>query len=476
MVATKTSRSAKIRAQLKHPIVDSDGHLVELHPVLVDYIKEIGGGDIARRYESHPELRRWQGKTVEERREIGAHITPWWVVPTRNALDRATASLPRLLEERMEELGLDFCVLYPTAGTVMPTIRDEEVRRVACRAMNAYLADLYGPYSRQMTPAAVILMDTPEIAIEELEYAVNTLGFKASMVAGYVQRPIPKGETGRLDSEYIDTFGVDSPYDYDPFWAKCIELGVPPASHSGGMGIGFRRSVWNYMYNHIGHFGAAGEALCKSLFFSGVTRRFPNLNVALLECGVGWACDVYAGIVGRWEKRNANAIHNMDPAMLDKEAVIDLIARYGDRRVTEMLEPIRSSMDRPSPTPEDLDDWSQCGIERAEDIRDRFVPNFYFGCEADDPMNVWAFNDKVNPMGARLNAILSSDIGHWDVPDMREVVGEAYEAVEKELMTEDDFRDFVFANPVRLYGKMNPDFYKGTTVEAAAAKLLESES
>jgi hypothetical protein len=52
---------------------------------------------------------------------------------------------------------------------------------------------------------------------------------------------------------------------------------------------------------------------------------------------------------------------------------------------------------------------------------------FYFGCEADDPSNVWAFNARANPLGARLNAIFSSDIGHFDVPDMTEVVPEAYE-------------------------------------------------
>ena len=37
-------------------------------------------------------------------------------------------------------------------------------------------------------------------------------------------------------------------------------------------------------------------------------------------------------------------------------------------------------------------------------------------------------------MGARLNALFSSDIGHFDVPDMTEVVPEAYELVEHGLL------------------------------------------
>ena len=46
------------------------------------------------------------------------------------------------------------------------------------------------------------------------------------------------------------------------------------------MGWGSRTSISNYMYNHIGHFATAGEALCKALFMSGVTRRFPILKFA----------------------------------------------------------------------------------------------------------------------------------------------------------------------------------------------------
>ena len=121
-----------------------------------------------------------------------------------------------------------------------------------------------------------------------------------------------------------------------------------------------------------------------------------------------------------------------------------------------------------------LDEWAACRIEKAEDIRDLFIPNFYFGCEADDPINVWAFNTRVNPFGAKLKAIFGSDFGHWDVPQMREVVEESWEMVEKELLTEEDFRDFMFTNPVTLYAGMNRDFFNGTLVESQANRLLQN--
>jgi hypothetical protein len=74
---------------------------------------------------------------------------------------------------------------------------------------------------------------------------------------------------------------------------------------------------------------------------------------------------------------------------------------------------------------------------------------------------------------ARLNAIFSSHVGHFDIPDMRVVLPEAWELVEDELITKDDFRDFGFANAV-LFGTQNPDFFEGTPVAAAAEVLARS--
>ncbi len=121
----------------------------------------------------------------------------------------------------------------------------------------------------------------------------------------------------------------------------------------------------------------------------------------------------------------------------------------------------------------ELDDYCRCGIERPEDIRDLFVNNFYFGCEADDPLNAYAFNRKANPYGAKMKVLVTgSDIGHFDVQDMKDVVPEAFELVEDELITGDDFRDFMFTNPVRFWGEANPNFFRGTRVESEARELL----
>ena len=65
-------------------------------------------------------------------------------------------------------------------------------------------------------------------------------------------------------------------------------------------------------------------------------------------------------------------------------------------------------------------------------------------------------------------ALFASDLGHWDVPDAREVLPEAWELVEHGHVTADDFRAFTFENAVRLWG---PEFFASTAVDAAVKEL-----
>jgi len=183
---------------------------------------------------------------------------------------------------------------------------------------------------------------------------------------------------------------------------------------------------------------------------------------------------LYADLIGHWEKRKQDALENTNPARLDRAGLLALAEKYGKPTVVEAVRRGEGLDDNGDGTGgvEDLDDYSRCKITRKEDFNDLYVKRFYFGCEADDPINAWAFNRKANPLHARLNAFFSSDIGHFDVPDMTEVVPEAYELVEHGLLDDDDFRDFMFANAVRFWGEVNPDFFKGTAVEKPAAEVL----
>lgn len=493
---SRPSRAAKIRAGLDHPVVDADGHMLEYAPVFLDSLKQVAGADTVKRYAANSKRSRanlWHTMSRRQVRDYRIGRPPFWAVAAAHTLDRATSMLPGLLRDRLDELGFDYTIVYPTFGFFLIDEPDEELRRACCRAHNTMTADMFGPHADRMTPAACIPTGTPMEAIEELEHAVKTLDLKVAMVASLFHRPIKAAphveDDPRLQAYWIDNLAVDSEYDYDPFWAKCVELGIAPTAHSHLQGHGHRRSVNNYLYNQIGHFADAGEASAKAVFLGGVTRRFPELNFAFLEGGAVWACGLYATLVSAWRKRGAHAIGQFDPSRIHFDELGEYFDKYGGEsfsralggRVTNETKRLgyvnvssdgttsKADLDR-------LDDFAACQIEKAEDIIDLFVEPFYFGCEADDPMAAVAFRSKGLPFDVKLKAVFGSDIGHWDVPEMREVLEEAFELVEDGLMEEDDFRDFMFTNPVTLHARGNPSFFKGTIVEDAVDKLLIEEA
>jgi predicted TIM-barrel fold metal-dependent hydrolase len=475
------SESAKIHAQLGHPVIDIDGHMAEHFPTLVPYLEDEGLSL------DHPSMRRllppqggtdvsWHDQTPEERFSTRTPRGPWWSSPSRQTIDLATALFPDLLYERLDEIGIDFGVVYPSLGLVFLHTPDDHYRRGACRALNRANAAIFAPLADRLAPVAAIPMHTPDEAVAELEFAVQELGFKAVLCAGYVERPFEAlADKDPLISRYatwVDQFGMDSAYDYDPVWTRAQELGVSIAFHSGFIGMTPFRSPTSYVFNHLSMLAAGQQSLAKSLFLGGVTRRFPDMNFVFLEGGVAWAASLFSDIIGHWEKRNLSALRrDLDPALVDRALMADMLKRFaGDApRVKGGL------MTRPREPEEMLDEWVACQIEQVEDIKGLFADRFFFGCEADDPLTSMAFNTKVNPFGSELKAMMGSDIAHWDVPDMTEVLEEAWEMVEKEWIDEAAFKKFTFTNPARFYTDTNPAFFHGTSVESAVAELLAED-
>jgi predicted TIM-barrel fold metal-dependent hydrolase len=304
-----TSDSAARRDALGHPVVDTDGHVVEFRPVIEEYLAEFAGAKGVDRYRNGTP---WYRSDDSTRRRL--HLAkPSWGFPART-MDHMASILPALLVERMGELGIDFVVMHPSPKKLgVPHLLDDELRQPMCRALNAYMADLLAPHAAQMTPAAVIPMHHPTEAIEELDYAVNTLGMKTTMVASYAERRRVDGEPGT----WWDNFVLDSEYDYDPVWEKFQELKIVPAFHSGTLGIASRIVSTNSTYNFIGHCAAAQEAICKALVLGGVTHRFPDLKFAFEVSGISWAVALFSDLVDQWESRNFASVSARDPARFD---------------------------------------------------------------------------------------------------------------------------------------------------------------
>jgi hypothetical protein len=150
--------------------------------------------------------------------------------------------------------------------------------------------------------------------------------------------------------------------------------------------------------------------------------------------------------------------------------VVGYYRKYGQRMAElageELFEQLRH-LPIHGATPEELDEFIHMGVKDPADIVHRFVDSFYFGCEADDRGIAAAysrFNTEVHGTRFSLRALLSSDIGHWDVTDMTDVVAESYELVEDGYVTPGQWREIVFENPVEMYLRANPAFFDGTPV------------
>src|SRR5499426_1515496 len=387
----------QIRARIGHPIIDSDGHLIEYLPVVRDILREQAGDGAVTGLDYVTSAGRFtRAMTVEQMREQAFVRSPWWGLPARNSLDRGTALLPSLLAERLDEIGIDHAVLYPTYGLVPTNLDDGNLRRAVARAFNTFYAEEFRDYRHKLTPVGIIPMHTPEEALAEIEHATSVLGLEAFMFGGPVLRPTPGVE--HRAGRWLDTLGVDSLYDYDPVWKRCAELDIAPTFHTPSMGWATHSSPTNYVYNHIGMFAAGGEAVARSLLLGGVLHRFPTLRFAFLEGGVAWGASLYSGLIGHFEKRNREAVEHYNPKYLDRKLLVELFGKYGSDRYRARVEQLEDGLRFLSdPDEQNLDEFAQSGITSAEDIKMLFADRFYFGCEADDPLTATAFDTDRNP-------------------------------------------------------------------------------
>ena len=91
------SPGSEVRAKLDHPVIDADGHVVECDFAHLDFVRQLGGGEMVERVTS---VIAAAGPTVKGF---------WWGLPSGpHTSDRALAQLPRYMRSRMDELGIDF--------------------------------------------------------------------------------------------------------------------------------------------------------------------------------------------------------------------------------------------------------------------------------------------------------------------------------------------------------------------------------
>lgn len=176
----------------------------------------------------------------------------------------------------MDAESIDAAFLYPSLGLFLSAVTDPELAAAICRAYNRWLADYCKPYPNRLFGIAMLPLQSIELAVQELEFAVNQLGFRGAFV-----RPNPYN--GRV---------LHDPQS-DPLWAAAQNLNVAIGIHSGAESgqptlamdrfEGHRRAVRHCVAHTLEMMTAAA-----SMIMCGVCDRFPNLRVGFLESGGGW--------------------------------------------------------------------------------------------------------------------------------------------------------------------------------------------
>ena len=163
MAYSRDSKSAKVRTQLTHPVIDGDGHWLEPIPIFLDYLRQVAGPRMTGAVEKFMKKASdttWYDISPADRLDRRLMRPTWWGEPART-LDRATAMIPRLFYERLDDFGIDFALVYTSLGLFYVSNPDEELRRAVARAVNRMNAEMFAPFKDRMTPAAVVRCTRP---------------------------------------------------------------------------------------------------------------------------------------------------------------------------------------------------------------------------------------------------------------------------------------------------------------------------
>lgn len=170
----------------------------------------------------------------------------------------------------LADVGIEWTVLYPTRGLAYGKIVSLDYAVAACRAYNDWLYETYVALDPRFRGMALIPMQDPIAAAEELHRAVSELGFMGAMMPSN-GLPLPLGNKA-----------------YWPVYAEADRLGCCLSVH-GGCHDRFGMDHHNmYVPVHaLGHpWGLTIN--CANILYNGIFDRFPRVRIAFLEGGVAW--------------------------------------------------------------------------------------------------------------------------------------------------------------------------------------------
>ena len=206
----------------------------------------------------------------------------------------------------MDDRGIDLQVL--SVNRYWWYEADYELATRIVRLHDDTLAEWTRRHPDRFAALSSVALQFPELAAEQLEYAVRELGLRGASIAGHVL-----GEP------------LSHPR-YDPFWATAESLGVPVLMHPHGAANVVRDGALagnGDLGNIIGN-PLETTVFVTKMIFDGALDRFPDLTVVAPHAG-----GYLPSYLGRTEvacnvRRNANCQNKRKPSdYLKNQIVLD---------------------------------------------------------------------------------------------------------------------------------------------------------
>lgn len=247
-------------------VFDCDGHLIESIPELAEYmepaIQRVATAPQRQRMGVFPSLDAIHYPNVPELE--GAN--PKELVRASNQRPGSGEDIAAFIEKT----GIGATVLFPSEGLSVGFIQVSDYAVRLCRAYNDYVADRYRRVDPGLHPVALIPMQDPPAAAEELRRAVRELDLPGAMLPA-------TGLPLHLGHEF-----------YWPVYEAAAELGCFLGVHGGsnwGLGISTYKSN---AASHVLHHPVPLMYAIVSFIYDGLLDRLPDLRVAFLEGGCSW--------------------------------------------------------------------------------------------------------------------------------------------------------------------------------------------
>ena len=225
----------------------------------------------------------------------------------------------------MDKMGIDLQVISPAPIQYYSFTEPQLGARIS-RDINESIAMVVEQRPDRFVGMGTIPLQDVELAIQELEYAVNVLGLRGVQICTNVNG---KNLT-------------DPELKLEKFFAKAESIGIVLFLHPMGFSEG-QRFVEHYFNNVMGNPLETSLAL-GHLIFDGVLARYPKLKI-LASHGGGYIASYWARMDHAWKARaDARTVIQKKPSSYlekiyfdsithDSQILGNLVNRYGAQRI-----------------------------------------------------------------------------------------------------------------------------------------------